>query len=266
MSQTFRQPDILDLARREGKVSVDNLAERFGVSVQTIRRDLAELAEAGKLERVHGGAILPSGVANIGYSDRRDLAAEAKSAIAKCCAAIIPDNSSLFLGIGTSTEAVARALLHHRELLIVTNNMNVANILQEKPDVTIIVAGGTLRRSDGGLVGALTMRTIEQFKFDFAVIGCSALDQDGDLLDFDIQEVGVNQTIITRARRTCLVADATKFERVAPVRIASLRDVHHFFTDEPLGPDLARFCTTCGTEVHVADIGSPPGEPGHRAP
>ncbi|MCA8880835.1 MAG: DeoR/GlpR transcriptional regulator [Rhodobacteraceae bacterium] len=251
MSQAFRHPDILELARRDGKVTVEDLAERFGVTVQTIRRDLAELAEAGKLERVHGGAILPSGVTNIGYSDRRDLAAAAKAAIGDCCARSIPDNSAVFIGIGTSTEAVARALSRHRNLLIVTNNMNVANILQETHDCEIIVAGGTLRRSDGGLVGALTMRTIEQFKFDIAVIGCSALDHEGDLLDFDIQEVGVNQTIIRRARSTCLVADATKFERVAPVRIASLRDVHHFFTDRQLAPDLAQLCATWSTEVHL---------------
>ncbi|WP_085047436.1 DeoR/GlpR family DNA-binding transcription regulator, partial [Brevirhabdus pacifica] len=215
MSQTLRHPEILDIARAEGKVTVEGLAERFGVTVQTIRRDLAELAEAGRLERVHGGAVLPSGVSNIGYEDRRVLNHPAKSAIARACAREIPDSASVFLNIGTSTEAVARELLDHRDLLVITNNMNVANILVSNPDCQVIVAAGTLRRSDGGLVGNLTIDTINQFKFDFAVIGCSALDAEGDLLDFDVQEVHVSQTIIRQARRSFLVADHSKFQRSA---------------------------------------------------
>ncbi|RAP40320.1 DeoR family transcriptional regulator [Rhodovulum viride] len=253
MSQTLRAPDILDIARREGRVTVEALAEHFGVTVQTIRRDLADLAEAGKLERVHGGAILPSGVTNIGYEHRRDLNPEAKAAIARRCARAIPDEASVFLNIGTSTEAVARELSHHRNLLVVTNNMNVANILVENPDCEIVVAGGTLRRSDAGLVGTLTMRAIQAFKVDYAVIGCSALDEDGDLLDFDIREVGVSQTVISQARRTFLVADATKFERTAPVRIASLGDLDALFTDRPLSGTLAERCRAWNTRVEIAD-------------
>lgn len=252
MSQTLRHPDILEIARREGRVTVEGLAERFGVTAQTIRRDLGELAEAGKLERVHGGAILPSGVTNIGYADRRAMAAEAKDQIAAACADAIPDNSSVFLNIGTSTEAVARALMRHRDLLVVTNNMNVAQILVDNPNCEIVLAGGSLRRSDGGLVGALTMRAIEQFKFDHAVIGCSALDVDGDILDFDIQEVGVSRTIIDRARATYLVADRTKFERTAPARIASLREVDMFFTDGPVPPRTVDHCLAWDTTIHLA--------------
>ena len=239
MSQTFRQPEILEIARVEGKVVVDDLADRFGVTVQTIRRDLTELADAGRLERVHGGAVLPSGVSNIGYEDRRGLHEEAKRAIARACAREIPDGASIFLNIGTSTEAVARELLSHRDLMAVTNNMNVANILVANPQCEIVVAGGVLRRSDGGLVGNLTTKTIQQFKFDYAVIGCSALDLDGDLLDFDFQEVHVSQTIIRQARQTFLVADCSKFQRSAPARIASLRDIDIFFTDQPLAPEIA---------------------------
>jgi DeoR family glycerol-3-phosphate regulon repressor len=249
MSQTFRQPEILDVARREGKVVVEDLAERFGVTAQTIRRDLSELAEAGKLERVHGGAVLPSGVSNIGYEDRRGLNEEAKSRIARACAQAIPDNASVFLNIGTSTEAVARELRHHRNLMAITNNMNVANILAGNSDCEIIVAGGILRRSDGGLVGNLTTATIGQFKFDHAVIGCSALDSEGDLLDFDFQEVTVSQTIIRQARETCLVADHSKFQRHAPALIGSLRDIDTFFTDLPPPPELAARCREWSTQV-----------------
>ncbi|WP_378948738.1 DeoR/GlpR family DNA-binding transcription regulator [Paracoccus sp. R86501] len=252
MSQTFRHPQILEIARRDGKVTVEGLADHFGVTLQTIRRDLSELADTGRLERVHGGAILSSGVANIGYEDRRALHQDAKTSIARACAAEVPENISLFLNIGTSTEAVARELLGHRNMLVVTNNINVANILAANPDCDVIVTGGSLRRADGGLVGSLAAQTIQQFKFDLAVIGCSALDPDGDMLDFDIQEVGVSQTILRQSRRTFLVADHSKLTRSAPARIASLSQVDCLFTDQDLPRDLSRACQDWQTRIVVA--------------
>lgn len=252
MAQSFRQTDILDLARQAGKVTVEDLAARFGVTQQTIRRDLTELAEAGQLERVHGGAMLPSGVSNIGYENRQDLNIAAKTAIARSCAAAIPNDCSVFLNLGTSTEAVARELLQHRDLMVITNNINIANILIANPDIEILVAGGKLRRSDGGLTGAVTREVIEQFKVDIAVIGCSALDFDGDLLDYDIEEVHVSQSILRQARESFLVADSSKFQRTAPARIASLGEIDSFYTDKPLTESLDRLCRDWGTKVCLA--------------
>ncbi|WP_299896371.1 DeoR/GlpR family DNA-binding transcription regulator [uncultured Ruegeria sp.] len=251
MSLSFRQSDILEIASAEGRVTVDGLAERFGVTVQTIRRDLTELADAGKLDRVHGGAVLRSGVSNIGYEDRRALNADAKTRIAQACAAEIPDGASVFMNIGTSTEAVARQLLNHKYLMVVTNNMNVANILIENSDCEIVMAGGVLRRTDGGLIGTLTVSTIRHFKFDLAIIGCSALDTDGDLLDFDFQEVQVSQTIIDQARRTFLVADHSKFQRSAPARIASMAELDAVYTDAPLPGTLPQRCREWQTNVVI---------------
>ena len=131
--------------------------------------------------------------------------------------------------------------------------MNVANILAANRDCQIVLTGGTLRRLDGGLIGTLTVATIRQFKFDIAVIGCSAMDADGDLLDFDIQEVGVSQTIIAQARKTFLVADHSKFTRSAPARIASLSEITTFFTDKHLPRRLAAQCRDCKTDVLVAE-------------
>ena len=133
-----------------------------------------------------------------------------------------------------------------------TNNINVANILAVNPECQVIVTGGTLRRSDGGLIGDLATQTIQQFKFDLAIVGCSALDQDGDMLDFDIQEVNVSKSIIRQARRTYLVADHSKFQRTAPGRIASLSEIDTFFTDRPLTDTLRNKCVEWGTEVVVA--------------
>lgn len=254
-AQPARHAAILQLARRFGRVEVEPLAARFGVTVQTIRRDLTLLDGQGKLQRVHGGAILPSTVANIGYQDRRDLNDDGKAAIARAVARDIPNGCALFLNIGTTTEAVARALLAHRDIMVLTNNLNVANILVENPSCEIIVVGGLLRRTDGGLVGSVATQAIAQFKFDLAVISCSALDEDGDMLDFDIQEVGVSQTILKQARRSFLVADRTKFRRRAPARICSLAQMDSFYTDAPLPPGLDDACKGWGTGVIVAGSG-----------
>lgn len=231
MAENIRQTEILNIARKKGQVTVDKLAQRFKTSVQTIRKDLAKLSDAGHLKRVHGGAILPAGVANIGYEDRRALNADAKAHIAARVAQDIPENATIFLNIGTTTEAVARALLAHQNLMAVTNNLNIANILSANPGCDVMVAGGLLRRSDGGLTGGMTVQIIRQFKFDLAVIGCSALDPDGDILDFDSHEVTVSQAILERSRASYLVADHTKFTRAAPVKIASLKDIDRLYTD-----------------------------------
>ena len=252
MSHSFRQKDIIDIATKEGKVTVEDLAARFGVTLQTIRRDLSELADDRKLVRVHGGAVLPSGTTNIEYEARRTLNDDAKLSIAKTCAAQIPNGSSVFLGIGTSTEAVARELAHHKKLMVVTNNMNVAQTLSQHPDHQTVLTGGKLRKSDMGLVGTFATETIGHFRFDVAVVGCSAMDTNGDLLDFDVEEVSVNQTILTHSRKSFLVADSSKFARTAPVRIASLKDLSAIFTDKPLPAELNKDCATWNTKVFLS--------------
>ncbi|MFC2969866.1 DeoR/GlpR family DNA-binding transcription regulator [Acidimangrovimonas pyrenivorans] len=252
MAQNFRHAEILQLARERGKVVVEDLASHFGVTLQTIRRDLTELCDTGQLTRVYGGAILASGVANIGYEDRRKLQAEAKDRIGRLCAQTIPDEASLFLNIGTTTEAVARALLAHRNLMVVTNNLNVANILAQNPSAEVIVAGGVLRRADAGLVGDVTLEMVRHFKVDFAVIGTSAMDEEGDLLDYDFREVRVSQAILKQARRRFLVADHSKFARSAPVRIGSLSEVDTFFTDAEPPEAVRALCAEWGTEIAIA--------------
>ena len=229
--ESFRKSQILEIARHEGKVLVDELATRFGVTTQTIRRDLSDLADAGRLERVHGGAIMPHDLRNPGYRARRTMQDAAKREIARLCANQIPSNASVLLSIGTSTEAVARELLKRENLTVITNNLNVADILSESDSCNVVVTGGSLRREDGGLVGDLTIDTIRQFKVDYAVMGTSALDLDGNLLEFDLREVRANRAIIECSARTFLVVDKSKLARSAPVRTTSLKDLDAVFTD-----------------------------------
>lgn len=248
---TFRQSEIVAIARASGRVAVEDLAQRFGITVQTVRRDLAEICAAGHLDRVHGGAVARGGVANIEYAARARLNAAAKAAIGRACAAHIPDNASVILNLGTTTEAVARELLRHRNLTVITNNMNIANILAYNPGCEVIVTGGALRREDGGLVGELTVQQFQHFKADFAVIGVSAIDGDGDLLDFDLAEVRVSRAILRQSRHAFLVTDHSKLGRPAPARIASLSEIDTVFIDKPLPDDLARRCAEWGTQVRV---------------
>ncbi|MDV7269372.1 DeoR/GlpR family DNA-binding transcription regulator [Thioclava sp. A2] len=251
MALNIRQNEILEIARNEGRVVVEDLAERFNVSLQTIRRDLSELSDAGLMDRVHGGAVIRTGVANFAYEERRRMHEAEKAAIGRACARMIPDNCSIILNLGTTTEAVARELRNHRNITVVTNNINVANILMANESCEIMVAGGTLRRSDGGLVGDLTADFMNQFKVDYAVIGASALDEEGDLLDYDLAEIRVSRTILQQARKRILVTDASKLARSAPVRLASLETLDALFIDQPLPEALAKRCAEWGTEVHV---------------
>ena len=228
----FRHAKILERTRTTGKVTVEDLASTFDVTLQTIRRDLSELAEQGRLERVHGGAILPSGLRNIRYEDRRRLNDDAKARIGLACANEVKNGSSVFIGIGTTCEATARALVHHEGLLVMTNNLNAVPILSANTSNRVMVAGGNVRQSDAGLVGPQAVKSAEKIKFDLAIIGCSALDQTGDVFDYDLDEVAVSQTVIENSHATALVADQSKFSRKAPARVARMSEMSLFVTDE----------------------------------
>ncbi|MEZ5739512.1 MAG: DeoR/GlpR family DNA-binding transcription regulator [Burkholderiaceae bacterium] len=247
-----RQTDIVQIARNSGRVDVDSLAVRFQVTPQTIRKDLNDLCEAGVLQRFHGGAMLMSGVTNLAYEARRTLAPQAKRAIGQRTAAMIPPHCSLFINIGTTTEQVAMALRHHQGLMVITNNINVAHILQGCPNIEVVVAGGVMRHSDGGIVGEAAVDFIRRFKVDFGVIGASAIDPDGSLLDFDFREVSVAKAIMAGSRRRILVADSMKFSRSAPVRIGHLSDIDVVVTDSPLPPELAGLSALEHLEVALA--------------
>ena len=251
-----RQMDIVELARREGRVSVETLAEGFNVTPQTIRKDLNELCDMEILHRVHGGAVFPSNTVNLAYQSRREIAAGGKARIAEHVARLIPDNSSIILNIGTTTEAVAHALVRHQDLMVITNNLNVATILSEVPGVELVVTGGMVRKSDRGIVGAAAVDLIRQFKVDYAVIGASAIDEEGALLDFDYREVRVAQAILGQARQKILVADASKFERRAPVQIGHLSEMDIFVTDAAPPPEIAELAMAAGVSLIVVEPGA----------
>jgi len=228
-----RQILILEAVRARQSATVEELAETLGVTLQTVRRDVQRLSEKGLLMRFHGGVRAPSStVENLAHNHRESLHSEGKARIARAVARQVPNHCSLILNIGTTTEAIAKALLHHQGLRVITNNLNVAAILCGNPDCEVIVVGGVVRSRDRGIVGEAAVDFIRQFRVDIAIIGISGIEADGSLRDFDYREVKVAQTIVEHAREVWLAADHSKFNRPAMVQLATLDQIDRLFTDE----------------------------------
>ena len=226
-----RHDKIRQLVQNNGFVTIEYLAQEFGVTPQTIRRDINILSETGLINRYHGGAGIATSTENVAYTKRKVLCFKEKQKIAKMVAENIPDHASLFLNIGTTTEEVANALFDHQRLRVITNNLNVASILGRNENFEVIVAGGLVRPRDCGIIGPLTIDFIEQFRVDYGIIGISGIDLDGTLLDFDYREVMVARAIIDNSRKVFLVADHTKFGRNAMVRLGNITEIDALFTD-----------------------------------
>ena len=254
MTPNPRQSLLLDEVRARGSISIETLAEQFDVTLQTVRRDVKLLSDAGLLARFHGGVRVPSSTTeNIAYRQRQQLNEPAKQRIARAVAAAVPHGCSLIINIGTTTEAIARELLHHKGLRVITNNLNVAAILSDNPECEVIVAGGIVRSRDRGIVGEVTVDFIQQFKVDIGLIGISGIEADGSLRDFDYREVKVARAIIEHSRVVWVAADHSKFNRPAMVELARFDQIDSLFTDAaPPAPFPALLaaagvnCITCG--------------------
>lgn len=243
----------MEFIREHGSVQVDDLAAHLQVTPQTIRRDLNHLYDLELVQRVHGGAVIKDTVENLGYGARKILMAEEKEAIAKLAASLISNNSSMFINIGTTTERVAEYLVDHKGLLVITNNINVASTLWPIRGIEVMIAGGTIRQSDGGIVGPSTEEFVDKFKLDFAVIGCSAIDENGEFCDYDLREVRITQSIIRHARKVILVTDSMKMQRRAPVKVGSLSDIDVLVTDAGVPAQFVELCRLNGIDPQVAE-------------
>ena len=253
MNTNPRQLLLLEEVRARKSATVEQLADTLGVTLQTVRRDVQRLAESGLLTRFHGGVRVPSStVENLAHTQRETLHADGKARIARAVAEQVPNDCSLILNIGTTTEAIAKALLHHKGLRVLTNNLNVAAILCANPDCEVIVAGGVVRKRDRAIVGEAAVDFIRQFRVDIALIGISGIEPDGSLRDYDMREVKVAQTIIEHAREVWLAADHTKFNRPAMVQLAQLAQIDRLFTDAPPPEPFPALLHEAGVQCTVA--------------
>lgn len=255
-----RQSAITELLKDRDFVSVEELAVRFDVTTQTIRRDINGLCEVGAARRRHGGVVPAAPRGNATFHDRQVQNRASKLAIAREVARHIPDGASVSFGIGTTPQLVAEALLSHQGLKIITNNLPIALSAARNPSFEVAIAGGTVRTNDLD-VCAGSEAFFAAYKVDVAVFGVGGVDDDGSLLDFTQDEVRARQTMLENCRRSFLVLDASKFGRAAHVHGGRIDQVTTVFCEADLPLPIGRMLAQSGTGfVHCAAPALPDGD------
>ena len=250
---TTRQAEIANLVQKAGFASVEELAERFEVTTQTIRRDVNGLCELGILRRTHGGVEPPAPVSNIHYSTRQILNLLQKKRIADLVAKEIGSGQSLAFSIGTTPEIVMQALVNHERLNVFTNNLNVAFTASANPTFQVTIAGGRLRHGDRDILGSSAQEFFANYKVDVGIFGVAGVDEDGTLLDFHEDEVAARQSILANCRKSFLVLDHSKFGRSAHVRGGHISDLSGIFSDKPVPASIRALLSGTTTRVVTAD-------------
>jgi len=247
-----RYDRLLAMIGARGHMRIDELASLLGVSPQTIRRDIRKLAGEGFLSRYHGGAAQPSSVINVALEQRQATHVAAKQAIAAAIAARIADRSTVFLASGTTVEYVARALDARNDLRVVTTSLRVASLLYARRDFEVMVPGGRLRPQNAGIVGPLAEEFLRGFRADTLVMSAGAVDPDGTLLEYDVNEVAVMRIMMVNAKQVFLAADHTKFHASVSVKLAGTAEIDAVFTDAPPPAPLAALLAQQQVELVVA--------------
>lgn len=225
-----------DLIASLRNVTVQELIDRFKVSDMTIRRDLAYLEELGFIKRVHGGAIYIEGgeEEDIPISVREDMDKHLKQRISRKAMSIIQEGDSILLDAGSSTLEIARELLSRKNITVITNGINISQLLTKNQDIQIIMACGEVRHSTQSMVGPATIDFLKTFQVEHAFIGCSGISFERGLTNSNMAEGAVKRTMMEIANNVCVVADHTKFERNTFNRFASLDDVDKIITTKEL--------------------------------
>ncbi|MFA9428654.1 DeoR/GlpR family DNA-binding transcription regulator [Egicoccus sp. AB-alg2] len=244
---------IAELVRRLGAVSVGELAERFQVSEMTIRRDLQLLHDRNEIERTHGGAVaLERPTDEPPWTQRLGQQAAAKQSIGRLVARSIPDGSTVFLGSGTTTLAVADHLAGRQHLTVVTNALPIASALASSA-VDVVVVGGFLRHREMSMIGHLAERALEQMRCDEVVMGMRGVDPDHGLTSEHLPELVTDQAVMRTSNRLTIVADATKLGHVAASKTAPVEAASRLVTDSEADPDLLAAIRARGVAVEIAD-------------
>ncbi|MDR7126781.1 DeoR/GlpR family DNA-binding transcription regulator [Pseudotabrizicola sp. 4114] len=248
---TPRHGAILKLLEERGPLSVAALADTLEVSSETLRRDVRALADAGAVVRVHGAVGLAGQVGEAPFHRRMRENAGPKQAIARAMAAQIADGDSLMLDTGTTTSFLARELLGHRRLTVVTNSSDIARTLATVNGNRVFMAGGELRGDSGASLGASALAFIRAFAVEHAIISAGAVDASG-VMDFDLQEAEFARAVLACGARRVVVTDASKFGRRGFIRVSGFDVVDEIVTDSAPPPDLAAALALAGTRVLLA--------------
>ncbi|WP_010137651.1 DeoR/GlpR family DNA-binding transcription regulator [Oceanicola sp. S124] len=226
-----RQSRLLAELAQQNYLSLETIARRYGVTTQTARRDLIELEELGHLRRMHGGAITINAIPPDELRHRRSHNLGRKEQIAAVAVKEIRDGAAVFLDTGTTCEAIARALVNHRDLRVVTYSLRIAAYLREMTEFVIAIPGGFVRQVDGGVFGDSSIAFLEQFQFDVAVISVSGVDWCGTLSDDDPAEVNIVREAMRNATSKLLAVDSNKFGQRGLVRLGPLTDMDVIVSD-----------------------------------
>ncbi len=245
---------ILETLQRQGRATVSDLSREFKVSEITVRRDLRELADQGLIRRAHGGAVSTVPPTLEPPVVRRMLErAEVKKRIGRAAAALVSNGGSVFIGSGSTNVYLTRCLLEHQNLTVVTNALNVASELATAPGVTVVVLGGMMRASELSLIGHITEQAIREVRVDKAIIGIPAIDVEAGLTNDYLPEVMTDRAIIAAAPELVLVADHSKFGKVASAYLAPLERVNTLVTDDQTDPALLDRIRALGVRVLIAE-------------
>lgn len=256
MHPNHTQRQILSELRKAGGLQrVSALAEALDISGETVRRNVKRLADMGAVEKSHGSVQLVDADEAVeeNLQDRLDLNPMAKKRIAGYVAAMIPNDSSLFLDIGSTTAYIADALRSHRKLMIVTNSIYVAYRLSMRNDNRVFMAGGELRSHDGGVFGADAMAFVENFKTDFAILSATGLSVRSGFTLFDLEEAKFSRHILGNSAVRIMACDASKFGREAPVTTGDPSLVDHLVTDSLPPEALHDALRKWSIEIHLAE-------------
>ena len=237
MKPRDRQHRILEIVGRDGEAGTEALAKRFSVSVETIRRDLSDLASTGALHKVRGGARRIKLAVEGSFEERRFEHADAKAAIARTLAAIVENGDTLFLDTGTTTLACAEALARHERLTVITNSLAIAQRMASAGGRhRVHVVGGLVHGANSETVGPMAIEQIGLFRADHAVVGVAALDALGGAMDADFDEAQVARAMIGHARNVIVLANGAKFDRRAAYRVCRLDEIDVLVSErEPVG-------------------------------
>lgn len=243
---------ILDILTEKGSVSVAELHRRLGVSRETIRRDVNRLASENRLTKTHGGALSRDAV-EPAFAERMSVNIEGKRMIGRLAAALVPDGASLIIDSGTSTLCVASALAPRRRLTVYTNDIHVASRLAGRNDNRVFLLGGELQGTEGATMGRDTTAMLANYFADFAFVGAGALSVRGWLMDFTREAAELRGRMLNMARTPVLLADHTKFNRTAPVRVANLEKVTHLVIDRRPDGAMETALAALSAEILVAE-------------
>ncbi len=248
-----REREILDEVRLAGGAArIHFLAERLGVSEETIRRNVKALEAGGQVHKVHGGVYLAEPQDEQPFRQRMDENPDAKRRIAAEVASIVRDGDSLFLDIGSTTAYIAQALQRHNELFVVTNSVVVAHTLAARNDNRVFMAGGELRGHDGGAFGHGAIDFVRGFTVRYAVLSVGAINADSGFMLHNMQEAEFSRAVMGQAQTRMVAADSAKFGRWAPIVVADASSFDMLVADEAPPEAIATMLKRADIELVLA--------------